>query len=194
MLEASGGLGADVTPVLRVASVPGAAYGIALTSRAPLRRPTLLVLGALARAGLLDPTDVTEAGHVWSGLQQAETRRAFLRTLRAVVDVRGQAVSSRDRLYLTGRMPTLMVWGERDPVLPVRHAREVSRELPDVGLAVLPRAGHVPHRSEPEAFVRVLQDFLTGTRPSAHDPDAWRALLTSGAAPVGTRTGLHAVP
>jgi pimeloyl-ACP methyl ester carboxylesterase len=177
VLVASGGLGAEVNPVFRLASVPGAGHAIALTSQSLVRRPVLAASRLLARTGLLDPCDVEEVAHIWDGLRDRSTRTAFLRTLRAVVDYRGQAVSSRDRMYLAAAIPTLVIWGERDPVVPVRHARQVCDELPGVGLHVVARAGHMPHMSCPSGFADAVLSFLATTRPATHDPELWRALM-----------------
>lgn len=183
VLVASGGLGAEVHPLLRAAALPGAWAAISVSVRTPIRRPVLLASRVLARAGLCDPADVDEIGRVWGGLRDGSTRTAFLRTLRSVVDVRGQSVTSRDRLYLTAAIPTLLVWGKRDPVLPVQHARAAADALPGARLKVLDRAGHVPHRSAPSDFVAALREFVAGSQPARHDPAAWRNLLM-GADPV----------
>jgi pimeloyl-ACP methyl ester carboxylesterase len=177
VLVASGGLGAEVNPVFRLASVPGAGHAIALSSQALVRRPVLAGSRLLAKAGLLDPWDVEEVAHVWNGLRDRATRTAFLRTLRAVVDYRGQAVSSRDRMYLAAAIPTLMIWGARDPVLPVDHARAVCDELPGVGLHVVADAGHMPHLSCPSGFADAVNTFVATTRPAVHDADLWRSLI-----------------
>jgi pimeloyl-ACP methyl ester carboxylesterase len=177
ILVASGGLGVEVTPLLRLAAVPGAGLAIAATASAPVRRPLIALLTAAARAGALCEEDVAELSRTWAGLRDSSTRSAFLRTLRSVVDIRGQAVTSTDRLYLTENIPMLLVWGDRDPVLPVAHARAAARDLPGCRLEVLPGAGHLPHQSDPTRFVSVIEEFLRDSRPARHDPHSWRSLL-----------------
>ena len=177
VLVASGGLGAEVNPVFRLASVPGAGPAIALSSQSVVRRPVLAASRLLARGGMFDPWDVEEVAHVWKGLRDRGTRSAFLRTLRAVVDYRGQAVSSRDRLYLAAAIPTLVVWGARDPVLPVGHARAICDELPGVSLHVVARAGHMPQLSCPSGFADAITTFVSSTKPAVHDPVLWRSLM-----------------
>ena len=83
--------------------------------------------GALGRIGLSLGPDVTEVARGASSMPDGEARRAFLPTLRAVIDERGQRVDARDRLYLAEAMPTLIVWGERDPVIPVEHGDRRAR-------------------------------------------------------------------
>ncbi|MGB8652472.1 MAG: alpha/beta fold hydrolase [Mycobacteriales bacterium] len=184
VLVASGGLGAEVNPLLRASAVPGASAAIALTSRRLFREPVLALSRQVARLGLLDSSDVEEVATIWEGLRDRATRTAFLRTLRSVVDVRGQAVTSRDRLYLAAAVPTLLVWGDRDPVVPVAHARVAADALPGARLEVVARAGHLPHRSRPEQFVDTVRAFLATTRPAQHDADVWRDLLSGADAPV----------
>ena len=177
VLVASGGLGAEVMPLLRAAALPGAGFAISAGVAAPVRLPVVAAARAAVALGLLDGHDVDELDAVWRGLADTSTRSAFLRTLRSVVDLRGQSVSSRDRLYLAAAVPVLLVWGDRDPVLPVEHAREVARELVGSRLEVLPGAGHLPHRTHPDRFVAAVREFLDATEPAAYDPARWRALL-----------------
>lgn len=193
VLVCSGGLGAEVSPVLRVASLPGADAWIFASVQPAVRWPVLAFARGCTRVGLLDDCDVEELQTVWKALRDRSTRAAFLRTLRSVVDLRGQAVSSRDRLYLTRNMPTMLIWGGRDPILPVAQAREVAAELPDVVLEVLPRAGHIPHRNDPTRFVQVVEEFLSGTRPSVFDAHAWRIMLAGGGLDDGEAPTLQVV-
>jgi len=183
VLVASGGLGAEVMPLLRAAALPGADTVIAASLTAPVRLPILAGARLAAKAGLLGPRDVAELTGVWQGLRDRSTRSAFLRTLRSVIDVRGQSVSSRDRLYLAATLPTMLLWGERDPVLPVQHAHDAAAALPGSRLEVLPRAGHMPHCSDPDRFVELLTAFLEETAPAAYDETTWRDML-SGRAPL----------
>jgi pimeloyl-ACP methyl ester carboxylesterase len=182
VLVSSGGLGAEVMPLLRAAALPGASLAIAATVRRPVRVPVLTAGRLAARVGLLDPADVAEVATIWEGLRDRSTRAAFLRTLRSVVDLRGQSVTSRDRLYLATSVPTLLVWGSRDPVIPVAHAREAVDCLPGATLEVLDRAGHLPHRHDPEGFAAAVTRFLERTEPARHDALAWRAMLEDGGA------------
>jgi pimeloyl-ACP methyl ester carboxylesterase len=145
--------------------------------RAPFRVPALAVAHLAAGLGLLDRHDVRELAVIASGLQDGSTRAAFLRTLRSVVDHRGQAVSSHDRLYLAAAIPMLLIWGSRDPVLPAAHADAVARALEACVLELIPGAGHLPHHADPERVVGAMRRFLQQTRPAVHDATAWRELL-----------------
>ena len=114
---------------------------------------------------------------IWVGLRKGSTRSAFLRTLRGVIDVRGQSVSSQDRLYLTDQLPVMLVWGGRDPVIPVAHAHAAAAELPGCHLEVVPKAGHLPHRTDPVRFCQAVSDFVASTPSVPHDAARWQSLL-----------------
>ena len=63
-------------------------------------------------------------------LTEPDNRQSFIRTLRAVVDPRGQAVSAHDRLYLASRVPTLIVWGTDDVYFDVKWSQWLARTIP----------------------------------------------------------------
>ncbi len=102
-------------------------------------------------------------------LQAPGSRRAFLQTLRSVIDARGQRVSARDRLYLLGDMPTLIVWGERDRTIPLAHGLQAQQAIPNCRFEVLPRAAHFPNLEDPDGLAGVLRDFLATTAPARID-------------------------
>ena len=77
-------------------------------------------------------------------------------------------------------IPFLLVWGERDPIIPVEHARTAHRLVPGSRLEVFPDAGHFPHLDDPLRFVRVLVDFIDTTEPAQVDAGRWGALLRGG--------------
>ncbi len=181
VLVASGGLGSEVTPLLRLAALPGAFAAIGSSLALPNRLALRAALAAARATGVVSPTDARELERIWLGLRDRSTRAAFLRTLRGVVDVRGQAISSRDRAYLSEGVPTLLVWGDRDPVLPVAHVHAVADAMPQALVDVVPGAGHVPHHDDPQHFVQVVTDFVRSTTPSSYDPVRRRALLAGGA-------------
>jgi pimeloyl-ACP methyl ester carboxylesterase len=180
VLVASGGLGAEVNPLLRALALPGASHAIAV-SAIPRLRQTAVGLGRqLARLGLLDKNDVEDVAIIWEGLRDEATRKAFLRTLRAVIDVRGQAVTSHDRLYLASDVPVMLIWGDRDPIVPVAHAALAAEALPHARLSIVPKSGHMPHRTAPEAFAAAVRDFVGTTSPAQHEPELVRQMLIAG--------------
>jgi pimeloyl-ACP methyl ester carboxylesterase len=58
--------------------------------------------------------------------------------------------------------PTLIIWGEKDKILPVDHARRFGRDIAGSTTVVMPGVGHVPHEEEPEAVNRLISDFIEG--------------------------------
>jgi pimeloyl-ACP methyl ester carboxylesterase len=153
-----------------------------LTALTGVSGPIRVGLQALDRVGRLAGwkrvRDVAEAGEALLALKDLEARRAFLRTLRGVVDARGQAVTALDRLYLADAVPMLVIWGSRDPIVPALHAESVRAVVPSARIEVFPGAGHWAHLDEPDEFCRILLDFIATTRPAAHDQASWRALLS----------------
>jgi pimeloyl-ACP methyl ester carboxylesterase len=101
--------------------------------------------------------------------------------MRAVIDPGGQSVSARDRLYLAAHMPTLIVWGDQDRIIPLDHAYDAHEAIPNSRLEVLRGVGHFPHVEDPVRFVEILRDFLRTTEPSAATADQLRELLRRGA-------------
>jgi pimeloyl-ACP methyl ester carboxylesterase len=180
VLVGSGGLGPDLSASLRAASLPGAEAVLTVLSAASgaLRFGLRAVDGVGHALGWKPVRDIAEAGDAILALRDAEARRAFLRTLRGVVDARGQAVTAIDRLYLADAVPMLVVWGSRDPIVPAAHAETVRRLVPSARIEVFEGAGHWPHLDDPDRFCAVLLDFLATTTPAAHDRDSWRALLS----------------
>ena len=166
VLISSGGLGPDLSWILRMLSAPG--VELVLPVVAP--RPVLNVgnrLGSwLTSAGIHSP----HAGEIWnaySSLSDGQTRQAFLRTLRSVVDYRGQAVSAINKLHLSSGLPILLIWGDQDRIIPVAHGYATHAAVPGSRLEVLPGVGHFPHVESPTAVVDILDDFIATTGPSA---------------------------
>jgi len=181
VLVAGGGAGRDVAPVLRLASAPLAEVFLAPV-RWPVVRPLArATLAALSLVGDDLARDREHVDRVLSTLADGPSQVAFSRTLRSVVDWRGQVVTMLDRCYLAAEVPTLIVWGARDGVIPVAHAHRAHEAMAGSRLEVFPDAGHFPHHADHERFVGLLREFVAGTEPASHDPERFRALLRDGA-------------
>src|SRR4051812_25291651 len=175
----SGGLGREVHLLLRAAALPGADWVLPLLTSAGILRAGRGLAAVLRRGHLAPSGDVAVLAEGFASLHTTGARQAFLHTVRAVIDVEGQRVSAQDRLHLAAVLPTLIVWGERDSIIPVEHGRAAHEAMPGSRFEVFPRAGHMPHHDDPERFAAVLTDFCTGTEPARLDTDHWRPLLTS---------------
>jgi pimeloyl-ACP methyl ester carboxylesterase len=179
VLVGSGGLGREVNLLLRALTFPGVDYVFPLVCSSALTEVGNRVASWLHRAGLETPPAVQEIWRSYSSLADADTRRAFFRTLRAVIDLGGQAVTATDRLYLASQVPTLIVWGAQDPLIPVSHAVDAHEAMPGSRLEIFDGVGHYPHCENPDRFVRELVDFMTSTEPARVSETRWRELLRS---------------
>jgi len=177
VLVSSGGLGREVHPLLRAATLPGAELVLPLISNATVRDAGTAVSQAVGRLGFRAGPDIAEFARGYGSLADGDARSAFLHTLRAVIDPGGQRVNASDRLYLAEDMPTLIVWGRRDPIITVRHAGVAHRGMPGSRLEVFDEAGHFPQLDEPVRFAQTLADFIETTEPADLDAEAMRARL-----------------
>jgi pimeloyl-ACP methyl ester carboxylesterase len=180
VLVNSGGLGREVSVLLRMAALPGSEYALPLLTASRLLDAGRLTGMLLARIGLPGATDLQEMMRGGATLADPRARSAFLHTLRSVVEPGGQRVDASRRLYLAGHLPALLIWGKRDSIIPVAHARTSHKLLPASRLEVFDRSGHFPHVDEPRRFLGVLRDFLDSTQPAAIDGERWRTLLKTG--------------
>ena len=179
VLVASGGLGKEVSPLLKAVTLPGAEYVLPFLLNRRIREISEWP-GAMARRVGWRPSDtVAEVWRSYSTLTDQHGQMAFIHTVRSVIDVAGQRVSAHDRLYLAAALPTLIVWGDHDRIIPVAHAYRAAEAMPGARLEILEGAGHFLPWRDADRFLAVLEDFLRTTTP-AHVPDAtWRKLLIS---------------
>jgi pimeloyl-ACP methyl ester carboxylesterase len=166
VLVNSGGLGHEVTFYLRMLTLPGFESVFPLFCTPQLRDAGSRVARWLERAGVRSTPARAEIWRSYASLADTESRRAFFRTLREVVDFRGQAVSALGRLHRAAKIPTLILWGARDPFIPVRHAFEAHEAIPGSRLEIFDDVGHYPHCEAPERFVSVLLEFIASTEPA----------------------------
>ncbi len=193
VLVDSGGLGREVSWLLRLLTLPGAEYAMPVLFPQFVRQSGNAVARFLFDRGLRADR-AAEMWRAYASLTEGANRAAFVRTMRSVIDPGGQTVSAMDRLYLAGHLPTLIVWGERDEIIPVSHAYAAHQAIPGSRLEVMEGVGHFPHVEQPLRFVRILTDFMETTEPSSFTPDELRELLrhhVGGAAPAG-QTGASA--
>ena len=180
VLVDSGGLGREVNFLLRAATLPLSEVVLPLLASTRLLDAGRGVGRLFGRLGLHAGTDVAELAKGHASLSDAESRAAFVHTLRTIVDPGGQRVNASDRLYLAQNVPFMLIWGERDPIIPVRHGRAAHELVPTSRLEVFEDAGHFPHVDDPQRFLDVLLDFIDSTEPAKVDPEAWRDMVKSG--------------
>ena len=182
ILIGAGGVTKDVNVALRLASLPMGSEALALL-RLPLVLPALRTAGkilgnTLGTTGL--GNDLTQVLRILDDLPEPTASSAFTRTLRAVVDWRGQIVTMLDRCYLTQAIPVLIVWGTRDVVVPVRHAWMAHAAMPGSRLEIFEGSGHFPFHDDPARFIDVVQRFIDSSEPGEYDQAALRELLRTG--------------
>lgn len=162
VLISSGGLGPDVGLMLRLLSAPGAELVLPIIAPQPVLTVGNKLRSWLTGAGIQSPRGA-ELWSAYSSLSDRQTRQSFLKTLRSVVDYRGQAVSALNRLQLRAELPVMAIWGESDSIIPVDHAYAAHDARTDSRLEVLPQVGHFPQVEAPIQVVELLEDFITTT-------------------------------
>ena len=158
VLVASGGLGREVNVLLRAPTLPGSEWILPMIANRWARRQGATLTRGLSLVGLRGGPDLAEALSGFESLGDAEHRHAFLATIRAVVGPDGQRLSAREILPAIS-VPTLVVWGDRDRMIPMSHALEAVELIPGARLEVFEKAGHFPHLDEPERFASLVREF-----------------------------------
>ncbi len=176
VLVSSGGLGREVSPIIRAAALPGAEFFIAATAAAGQRVGSVLGRG-LGAIGLRPNADIAEVARGYGSLTDSTRRTAFLATVRSVIGTGGQRVRASERLYLAEAMPVLIIWGARDPLIPAHHGEHAHNSIPDSRLEIFDGVGHLPQLEDPARFVAVLEAFLDETDPARFDRKDWQARL-----------------
>jgi pimeloyl-ACP methyl ester carboxylesterase len=180
VLVGSGGVGRTVSPLLRLAAVPGVEALMPVLGLPPVRVFSRIGAEVLRAFNTSLGRDAEEVLAVFDALPDTEARRAILRTLRSSVDWRGQVITMLDRAYLAEGMPTLIVWGRRDAIIPLGHGRLAQTAIPGSELVIFDQAGHFPHHTDPSRFAQVVHDFVGRTPPAAFDREDWRRRLLRG--------------
>ena len=178
VLAGSGGLGREVSWILRALALPGAEFVLPLLCPPFVRDLGNQLAAFLEDRGLHAP-HVSEMWRAYASLAEPENRHAFLRTMCSVIDRGGQSVSANDRLYLASGVPTLILWGGRDEIIPVEHAHAAADRIAGSRLEIFERAGHFLHVEEPQRFAAALADFIEQTDPAHRDQVCFRNLFAA---------------
>src|ERR671920_1377094 len=157
LVSAAGITSADAfqAPILTFARVATAiATNSAARHRKVAARPNSrhAALALVARHPRLLKADLA-----YEGFFKGAGKPGFDDALRASLDY-----DFRDRLGDV-KVPTLIVWGERDSIIPIRDADEFERLIEDSRKVVMKDTGHIPMAERPQAFNDVLVDFLAET-------------------------------
>jgi len=182
VLVGSGGVGRSVSVLLRLAAVPGMGALMPFLGLPPARLASRIGAEVLRRMGTPLGRDIEEILRVLGSLPDGESRQVILRTLRSSVDWRGQAITMLDRAYLAEGIPTLLLWGEHDAIIPVGHAQLAHEAMPGSRLEIFADAGHFPHHQDPRRFTALISDFINTTSPAKFEQGPWRDRLIQGRA------------
>ena len=166
VLVSSGGLGADVSIALRVAALPGSEHVVALIANRYLIAAATIVSRLASAVGIRTVGGLLESVRACETFADAESRRSFFRTLRGVIDHRGQRVSATSHLDLINEIPSLLVWGADDQIIPVAHAHETHQAMSNSRLDIFEHTGHLPHIADPSRFVQAFHAFMDDTKPA----------------------------
>jgi pimeloyl-ACP methyl ester carboxylesterase len=180
VLVDSGGLGREVSILLRAATLPGSELVLPLLLASRLLDAGRFAGAVLGRLGLRAGTDIEQMARGHATLADREARAAFIHTLRSVVEPGGQRIDASNRLYLARHLPLMIVWGEHDSLIPASHGRAAHERLPASRLETFADSGHFPQLDEPERFIDVLLDFIDTTLPAELGAEGWRELLKTG--------------
>ena len=174
VLVSSGGLGREVHLLLRAAALPGADWVLPVLTSRGVRGVGNGITAALRLGRIAPKGDLGVLASGFSSLQTSGSRQAFLHTVRSVIDTGGQRVSANDRLHLAAVLPTLIVWGEKDSIIPPSHGEAAHEAMPGSRLEIFPEAGHMPHHHDPERFAAIMADFCATSEPAHLTADHWR--------------------
>jgi pimeloyl-ACP methyl ester carboxylesterase len=180
VLVAPGGLGREVTPMIRAVTLPGFHQAMGVLTLPVVRHLATGTLRVASRADQPALRDLAEVAEMVENLKDPRARRALRHVVRACVDLRGQIITMVDRAYLTQEMPLCVIWGTEDPVIPAKHAETVKRVAKAARVKLVPESGHFPHKDHPDEFVRTVRQFVRTTKPATHHRGRWRALLKNG--------------
>jgi pimeloyl-ACP methyl ester carboxylesterase len=177
VLVSSGGLGRSVHLLLRAATLPGSEVVLPLLAHPALVGTARRLLGVTDLIGLTrSPEPLLYLEHL-GALADHASRETFTRTVRGALDLGGQRLNGTDRLYLAADIPTLVVWGDHDPIIPVGHAYRAMELIEGAELEIFEGSGHFPHCHQPRRFVDLLIGFLARRAPARLTPTQVRDRL-----------------
>jgi pimeloyl-ACP methyl ester carboxylesterase len=179
-LVSSGGLGKEVHPLLRASVLPGSEWVLPLLAREWSVKAGDAVRSVASRVGIEAGPDIAEFARGYASLVEPGAREAFIDTMRGVIGPDGQKVSAMDRLYLAEQMPFLIVWGARDPIIPVAHGRAAHEAVEGSRYVEFEDSGHWPMLDAPDRLTDAITAFIAETEPFEWSLEGARSRLQRG--------------
>lgn len=180
ILVSPGGVGPEVTPLIRAVTTPGFHQLMGVLALPGIRHAGKAGLQLLSKSHIPHTRDLDEVADIYETFKDPAARAAIRHVVKAVIDWRGQIVTMADRAYLTEAMPMALIWGDDDSVIPHTHARRIAALAPQTTIEILPNAGHFPHKDHPERFVKIVNDFIRTTEPAVYSRARFRNMLRNG--------------
>lgn len=158
ILMSSPGFGRGLNLLLRLLSIPGPRRFIRYDSRRG--RYFFFDHWEAQKSG---PSDEREA---WKEMvfrigSRNHATDAFFEGLRSFTGVLGQHDVLSDETLSAVKLPTLLVWGDSDRIVPTRHSGRASRSIPNSRLEIIKNCGHVVHLEAPERVTELMVDWLS---------------------------------
>jgi len=164
ILVDSAGFGRELSPFLRVWSIPGVGKGV---FRVYQRLFPRLKSWVFYNSGSIGDRWLAGAAEV---LRSPGVRENAIKVVRTGVTLRkGQREELfRDlhRLLAETSVPTLIIWGRNDFVVPLAHAYAAQKLIPNSEVRIIERCGHIPQVERPEEFNRLVLEFLASASPA----------------------------
>ena len=121
--------------------------------------PATTCMRAGLKASYYDASKITEdAVHEYAvNLRDRAGRDMFMQTARQIIP---DDIDALTRAYKDISVPTLILWGREDALVPLSHAERLARDIPDSRLEVVDSCAHIPHEEMPEITVARITRFL----------------------------------
>lgn len=182
ILVGPGGFGPEVTPLVRLIAAPGFTQAMSVLTLPVVRHAGVVGMELLGKLPGRHTRDLPQMAEIFDSLHDPAARSALAHVVRAVVDWRGQVITVADRAYLAATIPTCVIWGAEDAVIPASHAQAAGRVLPQARIEVIGNSGHFPHQDHPDRFAAIVRDFLSHTPSARFDAEHWAEALRGGTA------------
>ena len=181
VLVSTGGLGSEVSPMIRALTLPGAGMVIRAFTTTPLAPFVTTGLHALSKFPATQLRDLSEVARIAESMKDPAAIHAVRRVTSGVVDWRKQLVTMNDRAYLAQLIPVQFIWGRDDAIVPVHHVESKNNAYAkNARITIFDDCGHFPHRDYPDYFVEVVDRFMSETKPARFSRGRWKATLRHG--------------